>query len=306
MRFINLKTGADEAFISRPAVLCIGDFDGVHLGHRQLVASVLQQREIMKSEYPTIACGAWFFDSTSYKGADGIYSIKEKLETFASLGLDYALIADFDEMKSLTPEEFVNDVLKDLCKCVHAVCGENFRFGARASGDCARLCELMGGNVTVVPLLSFDGTVISSTYIRELLSEGEIEKANYLLGGNYSISETVIHGKALGRKIGIPTINQNPENKKLILRSGIYATLCHIDDEIYHGVTNIGTRPTVENTYENNIETHIIGFEGDCYGKRVKTEFVKRVRDEMRFESVDALKAQIQKDIEFTKVLFNI
>ena len=192
MRFIDLKTRVEATFISPPTVLCIGDFDGVHLGHRQLVASVLTQIQKEKQEHPNTVSGAWFFDSNTYKAAREIYTIEEKLNVFASLGLDYAIVADFDEMKSLSPESFVYDVLQSKCNCIHAVCGENFRFGAKAAGDSNALKSMMNGNATVVPLLSVDGDqIISSTYIRELLAEGNIKKANSLLGANYTVYETV-------------------------------------------------------------------------------------------------------------------
>lgn len=306
MRFINLKTKAEEAFISHPSVLCIGNFDGVHLGHRQLVASVLSEYDSLKDKYSDLVRGAWFFDSNFYKSVDEIYSIDEKLDVFASLGLDYAIIADFEEMKSLSPEEFVHNVLQKQCQCVHAVCGTNFRFGKMASGDADALTQLMSGNATVLPLLSFDDCIISSTYIRSLLSSGNIEKANILLGRNYTITERVVHGKALGRTLGIPTINQNVCAKKLILKSGIYSTICTIDDEDYYGVTNVGTRPTVENNSAKNVETHIIDYNGDCYDKCVSVEFVSRIRDEMKFSTLKELINQINNDIEQTKTFFKI
>ncbi len=306
MRFIDLKTRVETAFISFPTVLCIGDFDGVHLGHRQLVASVLNQMQKEKQEHPNVVSGAWFFDSNTYKAAREIYTIEEKLNVFASLGLDYAIIADFDEMKSLSPESFVYDVLQSKCNCIHAVCGENFRFGSKASGDSNALKNMMNGNATVVPLLSVDGDkIISSTYIRELLAEGNIKKANSLLGENYTVYETVIHGKALGRTLGIPTINQNVQGKQFILKNGIYSTICTVEGKKYFGVTNVGVRPTVDDDGHKNMETYIIDYEGNCYDKRVKVEFVHRVRDEMKFDSLDALKTQIQKDINATIHYFN-
>ena len=306
MRFIDLKTRVEATFISFPTVLCIGDFDGVHLGHRQLVASVLQEIIKLKNKHPNVVSGAWFFDSNTYKAAREIYTIEEKLNVFASLGLDYAIIADFDEMKSLSPISFVNDVLQSQCHCIHAVCGENFRFGAKAAGDSNSLKDMMGGNATVVPLISVDGsTVISSTYIRSLLAEGDILKANSLLGKPYSVCEPVIHGKALGRTLGIPTINQNVRGKQFILKNGIYSTLCTVEGIKYRGVTNVGVRPTVDDDGHKNMETYIIDFDGDCYDKMVSVEFLHRVRDEMKFESLDALKTQIQKDINETIYYFN-
>ena len=209
-------------------------------------------------------------------------------------------------MKSLSPESFVYDVLQSKCNCIHAVCGENFRFGAKAAGDSNALKNMMNGNATVVPLLSVDGDkIISSTYIRELLTQGNIKKANSLLGENYTVYETVIHGKALGRTLGIPTINQNVQGKQFILKNGIYSTICTVEGKKYFGVTNVGFRPTVEDNGHKNMETYIIDYEGDCYDKMVKVEFVHRVRDEMKFDSLDALKTQIQKDINATIHYFN-
>ena len=304
MKFINLKTKIEVCSISEPTVLCLGNFDGVHLGHRQLVNAVLQEYSSLKNSHPTLKSGAWFFDSTFYKNTDEIYSLNEKLETFASLGLEYAIIADFNEMKSLSPTDFVVEVLQNQCKCIHAVCGENFRFGSKAAGDSVLLCKLMKNSATVVPLLTKDNTIISSTYIRSLLLNGDIEKSNALLSANYSITEKVVYGKQLGRTLGLPTINQNIESKNLILKNGIYATICTIDNKKFYGVTNIGTRPTVETNKDKNIETHIIDFNGDCYGKTVKIEFISRIRDEMKFNSLEELKAQIQKDVTTTISFF--
>lgn len=312
MRFINLKTMTEVSEISNSSILCLGNFDGVHLGHRQLVNAVLEKYMSLKMHSNNVTSGAWFFDSNSYKNADEIYSLNEKLEVFASLGLDFAIIADFNEMKSLAPDYFVKEILQNNCKCIHAVCGENFRFGAKAAGDCKLLFDLMCENATIVPLMSVSDNVstnnkiiISSTYIRSLLMEGNIVQANSLLGKNYSICETVIHGKALGRKLGIPTINQNVSEKRLILKNGIYATICTIDGKQYRGVTNVGIRPTVDDNGLQNIETHIIDFDGDCYDKIVKVEFISRIRDEMKFDSVDSLKSQILKDISATICFFN-
>ena len=310
MKFINLKTRVEEQQLPSSTVLCIGNFDGVHIGHRQLVASVINQQQNLSKAHPNLLRGAWFFDSNSYKGADEIYSLEEKLNTFTSLGLDYVIIADFNVMKNLSPEEFVYDVLKTKCKCIHAVCGDNFKFGSRASGDSKKLYELMNGNASVIPLFSIydnsleDDIIVSSTYIRSLLSNGEIEKANVLLNKNYSICETVIHGKALGRTIGIPTINQNITTKKLLLKSGIYGTICDVNGRKFWGVTNVGVRPTVDDSKIRNIETFIIDYNANCYDENVKIEFIFRIRDEIKFDDVDALKSQINRDIETTKEYF--
>ena len=302
-----MKTKSQVYSLSYPTVLCIGDFDGVHLGHRQLVYSVLDKHRDLKDSYENLSTGTWFFDNNPFKTDDEIFSIDEKLDTFASLGLDYAIVVDFNTVCKLSPKEFVEEILVKKCNCIHAVCGDNFRFGSKAAGSSYDMMALMNGNATIVPLLSAeaDHTVVSSTYIRSLLINGNITKANRLLGSNYSIDEEVVHGKALGRTIGIPTINQNVTVKKLILKDGIYATLCHLDGKKYMGVTNIGVRPTVEDSNHKNVETYIIDFNGDCYGKRIKVEFISRIRDEMKFDGVESLKNQILKDIEETKRIFH-
>ena len=304
MRFINLKTKAQEAGLSSPSVLCIGNFDGVHLGHRQLVAAVLAEYENLKPSHPELVSCAWFFDSNFYKSVKEIFSLDEKLDVFASLGIDYAIIADFKDMQNLSPSQFVSDVLIRECRCIHAVCGENFRFGQKACGDAELLADLMCKRATIVPLLTFDSDIISSTYIRQLLANGMIEKANKLLGSNYTVSEKVVHGKKLGRKLGIPTINQNVSSKSMILKNGIYVTACTIDGVSYPGVTNVGVRPTVDSDGTQNVETHVIGFDGDCYEKVVRIEFLTRIRDERSFESVDALKARIECDIDAARQYF--
>lgn len=298
MKFINLKTYCEESKIISPLVLCLGNFDGVHLGHRQLIKEAVK----FKNDRPDVKCGAWLFENLSSKSFSPIFSTEQKLEVFAKLGLDYALLADFDTLRSLSPVSFVNNVLRTECNCLHAICGENFRFGARASADASDLVSLMDGNATVVPLFKIDGETVSSTAVRELLKSGEIEKANVLLGDSFYICEPVLHGKALGRKLGFPTINQNPP-QAFLLKSGIYATRCFVGDKHYMGVTNVGLRPTVENSSAQNVETHIIDFSGDCYGKSVRIEFLSRIRDEIKFSSVDELKDQISKDIDAAKKL---
>lgn len=303
-RFVNLKNMTEEKAVMYPTVLCLGNFDGVHIGHRQLVDEVNHQYELLKDTYAGLKRGAWFFESNSYKGVENILSIDEKLHIFKGLGLDYAMISDFDSIRSISPESFVNDVLRGDCGCVHAICGENFRFGVRASGDSVALLSLMDGNATVVSLLTDYGNIISSTYIRSLLANGEIENANRLLGDNYCVAEEVIHGKALGRTLGIPTINQDIKSKQLLLNNGIYATICTVREKQYFGVTNIGVRPTVEMSDKKNIETYLIDYNDDCYGEIVKVEFVSRIRDEKKFADVESLKRQIFADIERVKNIF--
>lgn len=305
MKLINLKSNTQENETASRFVLCLGNFDGVHLGHRQLVEQTVRICKEMQKTNPDVACGAWLFDDHSYKSASRIFSTEQKLEMLAQIGLDYAFVADFNKIKFFTPEAFVNGVLKEECKCIHAVCGENFRFGARAAADASRLVSLMEGNATVIPLLSQNGEVVSSTLIRALLGCGEIEKANALLGDRFYICEPVIHGKELGRTIGVPTINQLPKCSPFALSGGIYVTRSFVNEKSYPSITNVGVRPTVESTDIPNIETHIIGFSGDCYEDKIKVEFFARLRDEIKFSSINELKTQISRDICAALKYFN-
>lgn len=304
MRFFDLKGGSAVPYIPVPTLLCVGNFDGVHLGHRQLIErarSCLDALTLGGEE--KLAFGVWFFDSSSYKGQDQLCTLEEKLTIFASLGFEYAAVAEFNEMRYLSPVEFVSEILIGNCRCRHAVCGENFRFGRGAAGDAAELCRLMGGNATVVPLLSLGGDIVSSSRIRLLLSCGEIDAANALLGGHYSICEIVVHGKELGRTLGVPTINQYPTRKPLLLSNGVYATLCTLDGVRYLGVTNVGIRPTTDTNGVKNAETYLLDYTGECYGRLVNVEFIARLRDEMHFSDLSELSAQVGTDIENARAL---
>ena len=298
MRFIDLKAFREVPAPSAPLVLCLGNFDGVHSGHRQIIKEALK----IKASNPDFKCGVWFFEDPLSKPHPTIFSTEQKLECFARLGLDVAVLADFGSVRGLSPNAFIEDILKRDCGCVHALCGENFRFGAGASADAERLCELMEGNATVVPLLKEDGVIVSSTLIASLLSEGEIEHANRLLGDRFYFQGKILHGKALGRTLGFPTTNQAlPQS--FPLKSGVYATLCRIDQKEYYGITNLGSRPTVDRECEKNLETYLLDFSDDCYGKDMRVEFISRLRDETKFPSLDALRAQIAKDVEALSML---
>lgn len=298
MKFINLSSLCEEEAVLTASVLCLGNFDGVHLGHRQLIKTALQY----KRAHPSVLCGAWLFSDLAGKSAPAIFSTEQKLRELASLGLDCAFIADFNEVKDLSPADFVNDILKAQCRCVHAVCGENFRFGKGASASAEQLLSLMDGNASVVPLFKIEQNTVSSTAIRAFLQAGDVGSASAYLGRDYSLSLPVVHGKELGRSLGFPTINQDAP-VGFILKRGVYATLCEIDGVEYPGVTNVGVRPTVDSVERENIETHAIGFSGDCYGKTVKVSFVARIRDEMRFDSLGALCEQIFKDMNAAETI---
>jgi len=291
-------------------ILCLGNFDGVHLGHRALIAQTVKRKEELISTHPTLKSGIWFFRRSPHEIITGeksahLTSLDEKLKIFSSLGLDVAFIYDYSEIGKFTPERFVSEVLKKECGCIFSVCGYNFRFGLNAAGDASLLSELMNGNAHTVDNVTFGNAGVCSSEIRRLIAEGNVEEANAMLGRHYSLTAEILHGKQLGRRLGIPTINQKFPSDVAIPQKGIYISKTLIDGTYMPSVSNIGVRPSVENGASINCETYILDFDGDLYGKTVSVEFLKKLRNEIKFDCIEALKAQITKDIERTKEYFD-
>ena len=203
-----------------------------------------------------------------------------------------------EETKSMTPEAFIQEILVERMDAKLICVGEDFRFGCGRRGNVEMLDEYAskyGYELCVFPKICEDGEVISSTRIRRELAEGKIETANRLLGDPYFVSGEVVHGNALGRTIGMPTANLVPGSQKLLPVYGVYASRVEVDGKIYAGVTNVGVKPTV-GASQANVETTLLHFDGDLYGKQMKVYFLYFLRPEQRFESLDALKAQMAYD----------
>ena len=301
MTVIDLKTMRE---VSSPSasVVCLGNFDGIHIGHAALIRETVEKRKTLSSSQSPVACGACFFrkppaDFMPPRPLAQLTTLEQKLKLFFELGLEYAFVLDFPEVGTLSPERFVTDVLVGQIHCVHAVCGFNFRFGHRASGTAEKLTELMGGSASVVSPVKIQEKTVSSSAIRQMLSEGEIATASIFLGRPFCLESEVMHGKALGRTIGVPTVNQYFPGNLAVPKYGIYITKTEIDGIQYPSVTNVGIRPSVDDGDRANCETHILNFDNDIYGKLVKVYFLEHLRDEIAFESIDALQLQIQKDI---------
>ncbi|MCI8388126.1 MAG: bifunctional riboflavin kinase/FAD synthetase [Clostridiales bacterium] len=288
----------------KPALaVALGSFDGVHAGHSELIS-----RAVDYAKAHGIYSAVWTFkdDSSALPKKNGriLTTLSEKLSLIASLGVDYALLEDFSHIRDYSPERFVNELLIERCGVVCAVCGFNFSFGKYGLGNCDTLRELMNPReCIVVPPVYKGGNLVSSSAIRLLIEAGETEKAADMLGRPFFIDFPVVHGKQLGRTIGIPTINQNFPEGHIIPKTGIYACTVEVgssdnNGDIFLGVSNIGLRPTVDNTSNHiNCETHIINYNGWLYGKDIKVSFYKRLRDEIKFPNIDSLKAQIERDI---------
>ena len=293
------------------SVICLGNFDGVHIGHQRLMQTVKEKTAELSERFDGIAGGVCFFRSppANFFAKDPppqLMTFQQKLSVFAALGMDFAFVTDFEELRSASPEAFVTETLKDAFHCVFSVCGFNFHFGKNASGTADDLVRLMDGNAAVVAPVQNGGTLVSSSRIRQLLAEGSVEHAASLLGRPYFIEAEVLHGKALGRKLGIPTINQQFPEQIAIPKHGIYVSKTHVNGVSYPSVSNIGIRPSVDDGYHVNCETHVLGWNSELYGQTVKVEFLKQIRDELRFDSLEELRAKIQSDISEAKAYYEI
>lgn len=218
------------------------------------------------------------------------------------LGAEYVYSPDFTQFREYSAERFVKEVLCERLKARYVVCGTDFRFGKGASGDTQVLKRLgleCGITVITVPAVSEEnGRKISSTHIRELISDGNISAANKLLGYGYFFRLPVISGNRIGRTIDFPTINQRLESERALPKFGVYASEIQIGDKLYHGVTNIGVKPTVSDSCDVLAETYIIGFDGDLYGENVKLSLIDFIRPEVKFGSIEELKEQIKIDVK--------
>lgn len=299
-----------------PTVLALGNFDGVHIGHQALLTEAVRRAAQFSEKDGCTAPGVWLFrtppsDFLGNPPIPHLSTLEEKLAEFRKYGIRYVFLGDFEVLGSLSPEAFVLDVLQNSCRCRHAICGFNYTFGKRGAGTPKLLRSLLGDCVTdISPVTSSDGQPVSSTRIRSLLSDGNVREAAHLLGRPYSITRPVLHGKALGRTIDFPTVNQSFPPLAVIPKSGIYAVTVHFpwksEKAVQYGIANIGVRPTVENAGQVNCETYILDFSEDLYGKTVEIRLIERLRDERKMSGIAELKQTIAKDEAAARRLFGL
>ena len=300
---LSLQT-MQQAPIPKACVLCLGNFDGVHIAHRALLNTA---KNLRAHRFPDAVCGVFCFDppSSDFFGTTApahLSSLSEKLSYFRDEGVDYVFLADFSALREMPADQFATDILKDYCHCVAAVCGFNFRFGHKGVGDPSLLKALLDIPVEVQSEIQADGETVSSSRIRTLLRNGKAEEAAALLGRPYSICSEVLHGKALGRKWGFPTINQEFPLGMLIPRHGVYVTDCTLPDgSRRRGISNVGIHPTVDQNATLNCETHLLDFDGSLYGCEITVSFLHFIRPEMKFDSPQALQEQIERDLKVAK-----
>ncbi len=285
----------------RPSAVALGVFDGVHLGHRAILGAAVAHARATGA--PALACT---FEPNPLEVLQPdraplpITTLDERLDLIAACGVDGTIVLTFTrELAAVEPEAFVKDVLVDRLAARQVVVGFNHRFGRAARGDAALLRELgarMGFNVDVVAPLTVDGVPVSSTAIRAALGRGDVDAAARMLGRPYTLPGTVVAGAGRGRTLGFPTANVAP-GRPVLVAPGVYACTFEVGGQARRAVVNVGVRPTFgEATLA--IEAYLLDFSGDLYGQTVQLTFVSRVREERRFPTVDALRAQIADDVE--------
>ncbi len=296
--------------LSRGGVGTIGNFDGVHLGHRRILeTAVARAREIGRPSFAITFEPHPMAVLRPGAAPRRIQTLRQKEEAIASIGIDTLLVIPFTRDFSLTePEEFVRTLLRDRLGASELFLGAHFAFGRGKRGDLALLSRMgaeCGFSVTSVAEVLAGGAPVSSTRIRRALEKGDVREANAMLGREYELDGLVSRGDRLGHQIGVPTINLEPENE-LPPADGVYVTEIEIRSfgRRFASVTNIGRRPTLYEDYTTTIETYVLDFSADVYGERVRLFFLERLREERKFPSMMDLKAQIQRDIAATREYF--
>lgn len=290
--------------IEEPTAVTLGKFDGLHRGHELLMQNVLK----CKKEHG-VATVAFTFDMPPRNRVEEIVANvlttnDEKQYIFEKQGIDYLIECPFTkEVMSMEPETFIGWIATSL-NMKFVVVGDDFRFGHKRAGDYHTLQEYekkYGYKTIVLEKLKDSNRDISSTYVREKIADGNIRKANELLGYHYFIKSEILHGKKLGRRIGMPTINMILPENKLLPPNGVYVTEVLVEGKTYMGVTNVGCKPTVSNERTIGVETYIDNFNQDLYGEKIVVSFLEFIRPEMKFASIEELKAQMESDIQVAK-----
>lgn len=298
----------EKNYNNEPISMALGFFDGVHMGHQELIKVVIN-----KAENQNIKSAVLSFKEhplteifPRYK-PELLSSNQEKIKKLEDLLIDFIFLEEFNEaLMKLTPEEFIRDFLLKKFNIKDLVVGFNYSFGYKGEGDAEllkKLGEKYGFNVHIVDPLIMNDDLVSSTNIRSYLKDGQVEEVTTLLGHPYFISGKIKSGKKLGRQYNIPTANLEMDTKKILPKNGVYFTRIKIDGKTYDGLTNLGFNPTFKN-HPYSIETYIYDFNDDIYDKEVTLEFLHKIRDEKKFASLEQLFDQIKSDIKKADLLY--
>ena len=283
------------------SVVAVGVFDGVHRGHQ----TVLEELAVLAREQTGLIRGVLTFDPHPLavvapdRAPQLLGTIHQRLDRLAAHGVDVVGVLPFAQIRTMDPEQFIKSVLVDAFGAAAVAVGSDFRFGLDRSGDVQTLKaagERWGFATDAVPLLSEDETQLSSTRIRALIAEGDVEEAALLLGRPYAIEGPVVRGEGRGRTIGIPTANVNYEPSIVLPATGVYAGCVTFEQNRIPAVTNVGVRPTFDGRAVT-VEAHLLDWGGDLYGRMIEVELAHRLRDEQKFAGVESLVEQIRSDV---------
>lgn len=283
-----------------PCVVALGTFDGLHRGHLDVIGTAKQE-----AEHTGAKLAVFTFSNHPLEWINpahvpvALVTPAVKLQLLESLGVDVLIDIPFNQLVAdLLPQQFLERLSALHYSCL--VVGENFTYGQRGMGNVYTLAasaQAMGFKLIVRKLVSNNGTIVSSTEIRRLITAGEVQQAAKMLGRSYSISGIVAHGNERGRLLGYPTANLELVDAHVAIPlGGVYAVRAYVDGGVYGGMANIGKNPTFGDVEKPRLETNIFGFSGDIYGKTLTIEFVQRIRGEVKFAGIDALKAQLAQD----------
>jgi riboflavin kinase/FMN adenylyltransferase len=288
-----------------PTAVAVGNFDGVHLGHQKLIGKTVEfaREHGLKSAVFTFSNHPRNLIKTASPVKNILYQ-HEKAEIIASLGVDYMIDIPFTkEIMEMDPVAFVQNLLLEKANMKAVFCGFNYTFGYKAEGNTDVLRNIgmdKGFSVNVMPPFMIDDNIVSSTLIRTLIASGQVERCKRYMGRNYEIAGEVVVGNRLGRKLGFPTSNLVIDKSMVTPPNGVYVTLCDYNGVKYPSVTNVGVKPTI-GKYNKNVETHIFDFNKELYGKQIVVEFLKKTRDEVKFDNVQDLSEQIVRDCREVK-----
>ena len=295
-------TSIEKIDTRKESVVTIANFDGIHKGHQVLIETATEyakKNNVISTVFTFNNHPVNYFKPNSIKN---IITNNDKIKILKTMGVDYIINIPFDEyMTKISGYDFVKDILIDKLCAKKIIVGHDFTFARNKEGNIDLLKELSKKNgflLEIVNPVKIDDIRISSSYIRKLILDGKVEDARKYLGRNYKLSGEVIHSKKLGRTIGFPTANISIDENIIIPKVGIYATKVYVNGTIYYGATNVGYNPTV-NGNKLSIETNILEFNDDIYGKIITIEFLERIRDEKKFNGIEELKEQLQKDTKY-------
>lgn len=290
-------------------VIALGFFDGVHTGHGALLRRVAEKAGQLQA-VPT----AFTFDRQPAAAITGtkvplLSSSEDRIWLMKTYyGIQEVVVANFESMMRMDWQDFITEYLVRDLGVVHVVAGHDFHFGYMGKGNPQRLkekCEELGVGCDIIGKIEEDGITISSTYIRTLVAQGEMERARRFLGHPHILSDRVAHGKKLGSTLGFPTVNLRVPERVIVPAYGVYATKVYFKDQCYMAVTNVGVRPTVEdNDGRVTVEGFILDFDGNLYGEQVRMEFYHRLRGEKKFPSLQALAEEVARNAQQTRDYF--